>query len=293
MPELPEVETVRRGLAPVLEGRRIVHVVQRRADLRQPFPERFAARLGGRRVLALRRRAKYLLAELDGGETLIMHLGMSGRFTVYPPGSRDGALLGDLHLAAPAAAAGAGKHDHLLLETEDGARIVYTDHRRFGLMLLEPTEHVMMHKLFSGLGPEPLEPPLAGPALHARLSGKATPIKVALLDQRVVAGLGNIYVSEALHRAGISPERTAASVSPARAAKLAAAVGAVLREAILAGGSTLRDHARPDGELGYFQHSFRVYDREGERCPRPTCRGTIQRLVQAGRSTFYCPVCQR
>lgn len=293
MPELPEVETVRRGLAPVLEGRRIVHAVVRRKDLRLPFPERFAERLRGQRVVALRRRAKYLLAELDGGETLIMHLGMSGRFTVYPQSSPQGALLGDLHLAAPQAAAGAGTHDHVLLEIEDGARIVYSDHRRFGLMLLEPTGQVLAHKLFSELGPEPLEPPLSGPELHGRLAGKATPIKVALLDQRVIAGLGNIYVSEALHRAGISPLRKAASVSRAGAERLAAAVEAVLCEAIAAGGSTLRDHARPDGELGYFQHSFRVYDREGQPCPKPGCRGTIKRLVQAGRSTYFCPICQR
>lgn len=293
MPELPEVETVRRGLAPVLEGRLIVHAVVRRKDLRLPFPEGFAARLRGQRVVALRRRAKYILAELEGGETLIVHLGMSGRFTVYPPGSPNGALLGDLHLAAPQAAAGAGTHDHVLLEIEGGARIVYTDHRRFGLMLLEPTAQVLAHKLFSDLGPEPLDPPISGPELRRRLAGKATPIKVALLDQRVIAGLGNIYVSEALHRAGISPVRSAASLSAASAEKLAVAVEAVLREAIAAGGSTLRDHARPDGELGYFQHSFRVYDREGEPCPKPGCRGKIRRLVQAGRSTFFCPVCQR
>jgi formamidopyrimidine-DNA glycosylase len=293
MPELPEVETVRRGLAPVLEGRQIVHAVVRRKDLRVPFPERFAARLSGRRIEALRRRAKYLLADLDNGETLIVHLGMSGRFTVYPPGSNEGALLGEFHHDAPEAAAGAGKHDHLLLETQDGARIVFNDHRRFGLMLLEPTGSLEAHKLFAGLGPEPLEPPLDGKALSARLARKATPIKAALLDQRVVAGLGNIYVSEALYRAGISPKRPAGSIAPTRVAKLADAVGAVLREAIAAGGSTLRDHAQPNGELGYFQHSFRVYDREGAPCPTPACRGTIQRIVQAGRSTFYCAVCQR
>lgn len=293
MPELPEVETVRRGLCPVLEGRRLLHVVVRRKDLRVPFPERFGPRLTGRRIATLRRRAKYILADLDEGETLIVHLGMSGRFTVYPPGSAEGALLGEFQHEAPQAAAGAGKHDHLLLETEDGARIVFNDHRRFGLMLLEPTGTLDQHKLFAGLGPEPLEPILEGKALGLRLAGKATPIKAALLDQRVVAGLGNIYVSEALHRSGISPLRAAGSLSPARVGRLAVAVGEVLREAIAAGGSTLRDHAQPNGELGYFQHSFRVYDREGAPCPTPRCRGVIERIVQAGRSTFHCPVCQR
>lgn len=293
MPELPEVETVRRGLLPVLEGRRIAQAVVRRKDLRVPFPERFGARLTGRRVIALRRRAKYILADLDDGETLIIHLGMSGRFTVYPRGSNEGAMLGAFHHETPEAAAGAGKHDHVLLETEDGTRVVYNDHRRFGLMLLELTGSIDDHKLFAGLGPEPLEPPLSGTALTTLLQGKATPIKAALLDQRVVAGLGNIYVSEALHRAGISPKRLAGSISASRVAGLADAVTAVLNDAIAAGGSTLRDHAQPSGELGYFQHSFRVYDREGAPCPSPACKGAIRRIVQAGRSTFYCPVCQR
>ena len=293
MPELPEVETVRRGLLPVLEGRRIAAAVVRRAGLRFPFPPRFAERLTGRRVALLRRRAKYILADLDGGETLIVHLGMSGRFTVYPAGSNEGAMLGEFHHETPEAAAGAGKHDHVLLETEDGARLVFNDHRRFGLMLLEPTAEVESHKLFAGLGPEPLEPPLQGADLVALLKGKATPIKAALLDQRVVAGLGNIYVSEALHRSGINPKRQAGSLSVLRVARLAEAVTAVLNDAIAAGGSTLRDHAQPSGELGYFQHSFRVYDREGTACPTPGCKGTIRRIVQAGRSTFYCPACQR
>lgn len=293
MPELPEVETVRRGLQPVLEGRRIISAVARRKDLRFPFPDRFGARLTGRLVLSLRRRAKYILADLDGDETLIVHLGMSGRFTIYPKGSNEGAMLGEFHHATPEAAAGAGKHDHFLLETEAGDRIVYNDHRRFGLMLLEPTAAIDAHKLFAALGPEPLEPPLDGKALAVRLAGKATPIKAALLDQRVVAGLGNIYVSEALHRSGINPKRAAGSLSPPRVAKLADAVTAVLADAIAAGGSTLRDHAQPSGELGYFQHAFRVYDREGTPCPTPGCKGTIKRIVQAGRSTFYCAVCQR
>lgn len=293
MPELPEVETVRRGLMPVLEGRRIVGAVVRRDNLRFPFPDRFGARLTGRQVIALRRRAKYILADLDGDETLIVHLGMSGRFTICPRGSNEGAMLGAFHHDAPDAAAGAGKHDHVLLETDQGDRIVYNDHRRFGLMLLEPTSAIGAHRLFAGIGPEPLEPPLEGKALTRLLAGKATPIKAALLDQRVVAGLGNIYVSEALHRAGISPRRMAGSVSAPRVAKLAEAVTAVLTDAIAAGGSTLRDHAQPSGELGYFQHAFRVYDREGTPCPAPDCKGTIRRIVQAGRSTFYCAACQR
>lgn len=293
MPELPEVETVRRGLKPVLEGRRINHAVVRRKDLRVPFPARFAERLTGRRVIALRRRAKYILADLDEGETLVVHLGMSGRFTIYPKGSNEGAMLGDFHYGAPEAAAGAGKHDHLLIETDDGTRIVFNDHRRFGLMLLEPSDSLDGHRLFAAIGPEPLDPPLSGRALFARLKGKATPIKAALLDQRVVAGLGNIYVSEALHRSGINPKRVAGSLSLSRVEKLAPAVTAVLTDAIAAGGSTLRDHKQPSGELGYFQHAFRVYDREGEPCPTPGCSGTIRRIVQAGRSTFYCVTCQR
>ncbi len=293
MPELPEVETVRRGLEPALSGRRIARAVVRRKDLRVPFPDRFGARLTGRRVLGLRRRAKYILADLDDGETLIVHLGMSGRFTIYAKGSNEGAMLGDFHHDAPEAAAGAGKHDHVLLETEDGARIVYNDHRRFGLMLLELTGSLDDHKLFAGLGPEPLSPPLDGKTLFGLLAGKATPIKAALLDQRVVAGLGNIYVSEALHRSGINPKRAAGTLSAPRVARLADAITAVLTDAIAAGGSTLRDHAQPSGELGYFQHAFRVYDREGTPCPTANCKGTIKRIVQAGRSTFYCPVCQR
>jgi formamidopyrimidine-DNA glycosylase len=293
MPELPEVETVRRGLVPVLEGHRIAKAVVRRKDLRVPFPERFGARLTGRLVTRLRRRAKYILADLDDGETLIVHLGMSGRFTVYPPGSNEGAMLGDFHHETPEAAAGAGKHDHLLLETDEGARVIYNDHRRFGLMLLELTGSLDEHRLFTGIGPEPLEPPLDGKTLVKRLAGKATPIKAALLDQRVVAGLGNIYVSEALHRSGINPKRLAGTISPPRVAKLAEAVTQVLQDAIAAGGSTLRDHQQPSGDLGYFQHSFRVYDREDAKCPTKGCKGTIRRIVQAGRSTFYCPVCQR
>jgi formamidopyrimidine-DNA glycosylase len=218
---------------------------------------------------------------------------MSGRFTVYPRGSNEGAMLGAFHHATPEAASGAGKHDHVLMETDRGDRIVYNDHRRFGLMLLEPRASLAAHKLFAGIGPEPLDPPLDGTALAFLLKGKATPIKAALLDQRVVAGLGNIYVSEALYRAGIHPTRAAGSLSAPRVDRLVKAITAVLSDAIMAGGSTLRDHAQVNGELGYFQHSFRVYDRAGEPCLTLRCKGIIRRIVQAGRSTFYCPTCQR
>jgi len=290
MPELPEVETVRMGLVPVLEGRRFTRVDARRADLRVPFPKGFAKRLTGREVVRLARRAKYLLAELDNGETLIMHLGMSGRFTVY----RNGAAFtpGEFMLEAVESEAGSGTHDHVVFET-GAARIVYTDHRRFGLMLLAKTAVLDQHPLFRGLGPEPLGDDFTPAILGAALKGKSTPIKAALLDQRVVAGLGNIYVCEALFAAGISPKRLASTVAGARAARLVPAIKTVLTEAIAAGGSTLRDYARTDGELGYFQHRFKVYDREGKRCPKPRCGGTIRRIVQSGRSTFFCPKCQR
>jgi len=290
MPELPEVETVRMGLVPVLEGRRFIRVDARRADLRVPFPKGFAKRLIGRKVVRLARRAKYLLAELDNGETLIMHLGMSGRFTVY----RNGAAFtpGEFMLETVESEAGSGTHDHVVFET-GAARIVYTDHRRFGLMLLAKTAALDQHPLFRGLGPEPLGDDFTAAILGAALKGKSTPIKAALLDQRVVAGLGNIYVCEALFAAGISPKRLASTVAGARAARLVPAIKTVLTEAIAAGGSTLRDYARTDGELGYFQHRFKVYDREGKRCPKPRCGGTIRRVVQSGRSTFFCPKCQR
>jgi formamidopyrimidine-DNA glycosylase len=294
MPELPEVETVRRGLEPALAGKRITRVVLKRRDLRIPFPRDLAERLTGRRVEALERRAKYILVHLEGGDTLIVHLGMSGRFTVYGPNSsamaeKPGRFL---HKVADDGS-GEGKHDHVVLETEEGHRLVYTDHRRFGLMTLSPRAELSVHKLFKRLGPEPLSEAFTGAALSRALKGKKTPIKSALLDQRVVSGLGNIYVCEALHRAGISPKRLARSVAGPRAEKLVPIIKAVLNEAIAAGGSTLRDYAHADGELGYFQHSFTVYDREDEPCPTPGCHGVVKRLVQAGRSTFYCRVCQR
>jgi formamidopyrimidine-DNA glycosylase len=272
MPELPEVETVRTGLSPVLEGRKFVTVETRRGDLRVPFPKDFAKRLTGRRVLRLWRRAKYLLADLDGGETLVIHLGMSGRMSV--------------------GAEGRGKHDHVVMETDAPARIVFTDHRRFGLMAFVDTAKLGEDKLFKGLGVEPLSDAFDAAYLARALKGKKTPIKSALLDQRVIAGLGNIYVCEALFRAGISPKRLAAKVQKAALAPLVSAIKTVLKQAIKAGGSSLRDYRKADGELGYFQHHFAVYDRAGEPCPKKGCGGTVKRIVQAGRSSFYCPKCQ-
>jgi formamidopyrimidine-DNA glycosylase len=289
MPELPEVETVRRGLSPALEGHVLAAVAVKRADLRTKFPKDFAARLTGRHVVALRRRAKYLLADLDEGETLVMHMGMSGRFTIH--GACAPMRPGRFHNKTPDDGSGNGKHDHVVFETEEATRIVFTDHRRFGLMTLLKTAALDDDALFAGLGPEPLDDAFTPPVLSAALKGKKTPIKAALLDQRVVAGLGNIYVCEALFRAGISAGRIASTVAGARAERLVPAIKTVLNEAIDAGGSSLRDYARADGELGYFQHRFAVYDREGEPCPG--CKGTIKRIVQSGRSTFYCPSCQK
>ncbi|MEM7667643.1 MAG: bifunctional DNA-formamidopyrimidine glycosylase/DNA-(apurinic or apyrimidinic site) lyase [Pseudomonadota bacterium] len=283
MPELPEVETVRRGLIPVLEGRKLVEVLQRRKDLRWPFPERFAARLTGRGVVRLNRRSKYLLADLDGGETWITHLGMSGRLMI------DGTETAGMHHRRSTP----GKHDHVILTTDAGTRIIYNDARRFGAMDLWPTAEINAHPLIARLGPEPLGNAFSGAGLAASLAGKQTPIKSALLDQRIVAGLGNIYVCEALHRAGIHPRRIAGSISRRRIDQLATEVVATLSDAIAAGGSSLRDFRQADGELGYFQHTFRVYDREDKPCTRPGCRGTIRRIVQSGRSSFYCSRCQR
>jgi formamidopyrimidine-DNA glycosylase len=290
MPELPEVETVRMGLLPALEGHSITRAETRRGDLRIPFPPKFAARLTGRHVARLTRRAKYILAELDGGETLVIHLGMSGRMSVYTEGAAR--QLGNYVYDTPPAGAGHGKHDHVVIETDAPARIVFNDHRRFGLMTLIETEGLEEHPLFRGLGVEPLSNQFHDDALSAALKGKKTPIKSALLDQRVIAGLGNIYVCEALFRARLSPRRKASTVAGPRAALLTQAIKAVLREAVKAGGSSLRDHKRVDGELGEFQHHFAVYDREGEPCPN-RCGGIVRRIVQSGRSTFYCPKCQK
>ncbi len=293
MPELPEVETVRRGLAPALVGATIAMVDQRRPDLRFPFPPRFASRLTGRRVEALARRAKYLHARLDDGTIFVMHLGMSGSFRIEA----------DDQLVTPGAfqhpRSSLKTHDHVVLSLSNGARIVYNDPRRFGFMLLVPEAEIAAHPLFANLGLEPLDEALDGAALAARLAGRRTPLKAALLDQTLIAGLGNIYVCEALHRAGLSPRRAAGTLvkrdgSPtARADKLAKVIKEVLLEAVEAGGSTLRDHRLTDGSLGYFQHAFRVYDRPGDPCPNLKCNGVVERIVQGGRSTFFCPVCQR
>jgi formamidopyrimidine-DNA glycosylase len=282
MPELPEVETVRRGLEPVLAGRVIVGAEVRRPDLRWPFPAAMAARLTGARVIGLRRRSKYLLADLDRGETLILHLGMSGRLLV------SGAPVGVFVHAHPLPA----KHDHVVLDVEGGARVTFNDARRFGAMDLWPTADLEAHRLLAGLGPEPLGNAFDAASLGARMAGRLAPVKAVLLDQRVVAGLGNIYVCEALWRARISPLRLAGEVTAAEVETLVAAVRAVLRDAIAAGGSSLRDYRQADGELGYFQHSFAVYGREGAPCPRDD-GGTVARVVQSGRSSFFCPVCQR
>ncbi|MEM6619463.1 MAG: bifunctional DNA-formamidopyrimidine glycosylase/DNA-(apurinic or apyrimidinic site) lyase [Pseudomonadota bacterium] len=286
MPELPEVETVRRGLEPVLAGAVIARAEVNRPDLRWPFPPRMGDRLIGARVSALRRRSKYILADLSTGETLLIHLGMSGRMTVSVPG--DGTLVpGVFALGHPPRE----KHDHVVLHTDAGARVTFNDARRFGAMDLFPTGG--SHPLLASLGPEPLGNDFHAEHLIATLRGKKTPIKAALLDQRVVAGLGNIYVCEALWRAGISPKRRARAISAARLARLVPAIRDVLTAAIAAGGSSLRDHRQATGELGYFQHSFAAYGREGAPCRTPDCPGHIRRIVQSGRSSFYCATCQR
>src|SRR4030081_3571959 len=279
MPELPEVETVRRGLVPRLVGRRIVRLVQRRRDLRVPLPARFAQPVEGRRVLGIDRRAKYLLLRLDDGHTLIAHLGMSGRMT--------------LHDAASAAEHPFERHEHVVMETDEGWQVRFNDARRFGLMLLVADEAIAQHKLFKGLGPEPLDDAFDGAALAGRLKGRRTPIKAALLDQKTLVGVGNIYACEALFLAGISPRRSAHTVQGERADRLVAAIKQVLLRSIDDGGSTLRDHVQPGGELGYFQTRFNVYDRFGIVCPTTGCGQTGKALGQSGRSTFYCAHCQR
>lgn len=285
MPELPEVETVRRGLAPALVGRRIKRAQTKRADLRFPFPERFAARLKGRTVETLDRRAKYLLAHLDNGQVWITHLGMTGRWSIIGAKQQPG----DFYYAEPPNPT----HTHVIVELEEGGRLEFNDPRRFGYMDLIAEGELDAHPYFKGLGPEPLSNDFHEGHLKKAFAGKKTPIKAALLDQRVVAGLGNIYVVEALHRAHIAPTKLAGRVSAKRLERLFHAIRAVLEEAIEAGGSTLSDYAGVDGAQGQMQHRFRVYDREGEPCPTPDCGGTIQRLVQGGRSTFWCPRCQR
>ena len=278
MPELPEVETVMRGLAARLDGRVIVRAEVRRPGLRWAFPEGLAARLQGARVLGFRRRAKYMLMRLEGGDSVLIHLGMSGRMLIRARGA---------NVATP--------HEHVVLETDDGWEVGFVDPRRFGSMDLVRTASEDAHRLLAGLGPEPLDAAFSPRVLRAALEGRRTPVKAALLDQRIVAGLGNIYVCEALYRAGISPTKLAGEVA-GRAARLVREIKATLTEAIAAGGSSLRDYVQPSGELGYFQHAWRVYGREGEACAGcpglPRCEG-IARMVQGGRSTFYCPVRQR
>jgi formamidopyrimidine-DNA glycosylase len=312
MPELPEVETVRRGLEPAMSGHRISRLVQRRPDLRFPLPDHFADRLTGRRIESLARRAKYLLAHLDGGEVLIMHLGMSGRFTVAPsfsapdrdfpsprggvgPVAANGNLIGDFTYDTGTAPI----HDHVVFEMENGATVTYNDPRRFGFMDLVAADGLEDCKHFAGMGPEPLGNGFNSDYLARRAQGRAADLKAFLLDQRNIAGLGNIYVCEALFRSGLSPNRSASCLADRRGRptdrceRLVPTIRQVLEEAIAAGGSTLRDYAHADGSLGYFQHSFKVYGREGEPCTKAGCEGTIKRTVQSGRSTFHCGRCQR
>jgi formamidopyrimidine-DNA glycosylase len=283
MPELPEVETVRRGLLPVMEGQVIAAAQVNRLDLRWPFPPNMAARLTGQRVLGLRRRSKYILADLASGETLLIHLGMSGRMLI------SGATLGEFHHSHPAPA----KHDHVVLSMDSGARVTFNDARRFGAMDLMATAMADQHPLLATLGPEPLGNDFNDAYLVARLKNRNTPIKSALLDQRIIAGLGNIYVCEVLFRAGINPARRAGHIAAKHVAGLVPIIRQVLDEAIEAGGSSLRDYRQADGELGYFQHRFQVYGREGDACATPGCHGNIVRMVQSGRSSFFCPVCQK
>ncbi len=283
MPELPEVETVRRGLAPAMEGSTILRADINRPDLRWPFPPDMAERLRGQRVLRLRRRSKYILADLGSDETLLIHLGMSGRMLI------SGDPLGQFMHDHPAPQ----KHDHVVLYMANDARITFNDPRRFGAMDLVDTPRAEHHPLLARLGPEPLANAFNETYLQVALRGRNMPIKSALLDQRIVAGLGNIYVCEALFRAGISPKRRAGQISARRVAALAPVIRSVIEEAIEAGGSSLRDFRQTDGELGYFQHRFDVYGREGEACHTAGCTHDIARIVQSGRSTFYCPNCQR
>jgi len=275
MPELPEVETVLRGLMPVMNGQRILAADVRREGLRWPFPEGFAGRLSGARVQGMRRRAKYILMALDTGETLLVHLGMSGKVTIDETGAQ--AL---------------SKHDHVILDLENGARILFNDPRRFGALDLVDSAAPEAHKLLASLGPEPLGNGFNPEYLISRLEGRRSPVKTSLLDQRIIAGLGNIYVCEALWRAGIAPQSSSAALNPAHVSRLTAHIRDVLAEAIKSGGSSLKDYRQANGELGYFQHSFAAYGRAGEACLKDGCSGTITRIVQSGRSSFYCPACQ-
>ena len=283
MPELPEVETVRRGLSPVMASAVIAEALVNRPDLRWPFPDNMASRLTGKRVLRLRRRSKYILADLDSNETLLIHLGMSGRMLI------SGDPMGQFVHAHPAPE----KHDHVVFNMDNGARITFNDPRRFGAMDMFATASGDTHPLLASIGPEPLGNAFNEAYLIEALAHRNTPMKSALLDQKTIAGLGNIYVCEALFRSKIHPTRPARRVSKTRVASLVPIIRDVLNDAITAGGSSLRDFRQADGELGYFQHSFDVYGREAEPCRTPGCRSTIRRIVQSGRSTFYCPTCQR
>ena len=283
MPELPEVETVLRGLAPVLEGRTIVKAKVNRPDLRWPFPENMAGRISGQKISKLWRRSKYILADLSSGESLLVHLGMSGRILIS--GDPLGTFVHD-HLAAQ-------KHDHVVFDIDNGARVTFNDPRRFGAMDLLSTDGADHHPLLRDIGPEPLSNAFNETYLIERLKGKKSAIKSVLLDQKIVAGLGNIYVCEALYRAGISPKRLAGKTAEKRLAALVPIIRQVLDEAINAGGSSLRDFRQADGELGYFQHSFNVYGREGLPCVTDGCDHVVQRIVQSGRSSFYCKNCQK
>jgi formamidopyrimidine-DNA glycosylase len=294
MPELPEVETVRMGLEPVLTGHTFARVTTRRADLRFPFPENFAERLTGARVLRLERRAKYLIAHLSTGEALLMHLGMTGRFHVQAPGDVAPHLLGDYEQDVDAGP----KHLHAVFDMRGGGRVTYADPRRFGYMLLVPEAELAQHAMMRALGVEPLSDDLTADYLARRAAGRRSDLKAFLMDQRIVAGLGNIYVCEALFRAGLKPARRASVLATKtgkptdHARRLVAGIKSVLADAIAAGGSTLRDYRQADGRSGGFQNTFRVYGRAGEPCVRPGCGGIVRRSVQGGRSSFFCPVCQ-
>jgi formamidopyrimidine-DNA glycosylase len=295
MPELPEVETVRRGLEPAMEGARFAKVEVHRGDLRWPLAKDFARRLEGKTIIGLGRRAKYLLADLSSGDVLIMHLGMSGSFHVFQESDSRGKAPGNYYHERAQHTA----HDHVVFHMSSGAVVTFNDPRRFGSMKIVPRQELEAEPLLNRLGPEPLGNAFDAAALAGACHGKKTTLKAALSDQRVVAGLGNIYVCEALYRARLSPKRSAATIASRssapneRAERLVEGIKAVLNEAIRDGGSSLRDHRLTDGELGMFQHHFRVYDREGQKCPTRGCGGTVKRIVQNGRSTFYCPACQK
>lgn len=276
MPELPEVETVMRGLMPVMDGEQIIRADIRREGLRWPFPPRFSERLTGATIKNMQRRAKYILMALDTDETLLVHLGMSGKVTIDESG------------AVPPA-----KHDHVVLDMANGTRILFNDPRRFGMLDLLDSKAPEAHKMLRSLGPEPLGNHFNASYLATHLKGRKSPIKAALLDQRIIAGLGNIYVCEALWRAGITPLSSSGSLNPAQLSGLTTHIRDVLSEAIKAGGSSLKDYRQANGELGYFQHRFAVYGREGQTCRKQGCPGTINRIVQSGRSSFYCPACQQ